>query len=130
MVSNWISRNSKRNKLFFNNYNNCETTKGQIVSSFFLIQKPDGKINYRFILNLKKLNAFVKTEHFKLEDLRAQFIGLLVASYPGIEYGTIYSKSLEKAKLEALEGNHIDFDRKMKIPAYRLKKTWVGGRRN
>lgn len=47
----------------------CEPTEGQFVSSFFLVPKPDG--NYRFILNLKKLNVFVKTEHFKLEDLRS-----------------------------------------------------------
>ncbi|XP_011858469.1 PREDICTED: uncharacterized protein LOC105556025, partial [Vollenhovia emeryi] len=47
----------------------CIATNGQFISSYFLIPKSDG--NYRFILNLKKLNKFVNTEHFKLEDLRA-----------------------------------------------------------
>ncbi|XP_067203951.1 uncharacterized protein [Linepithema humile] len=36
----------------------------------------------------------------------AQFIGLLVASCPGVEYGMIHSKSLEVAKLRALEENN------------------------
>ena len=40
----------------------------QFISSFFLVPKPDG--TDRFILNLKKLNQYVETEHFKLEDLR------------------------------------------------------------
>lgn len=44
-------------------------TEGQFLSSYFLAKKPDG--NNRFILNLKNLNAFVDTEHFKLEDLKA-----------------------------------------------------------
>lgn len=45
----------------------CEPTTGQFLS-FFLIKKPDG--SNRFILNLKGLNRFVQTQHFKLEDLR------------------------------------------------------------
>lgn len=44
----------------------CESSLNQFVSSIFLRQKPDG--SYRLILNLKKLNEFVASEHFKLED--------------------------------------------------------------
>lgn len=47
----------------------CDPTEGQFLSDYFLAKKPDG--SNRFILNLKKLNLFVETEHFKLEDLRA-----------------------------------------------------------
>lgn len=61
----------------------CVETAGQFISSYFLIQKPDG--NHRFILNLKRLNEFVQTEHFKLEDLRAA-CRLLT---PGMYMGTI-----------------------------------------
>ncbi|XP_018375483.1 PREDICTED: uncharacterized protein LOC108769154 [Trachymyrmex cornetzi] len=46
----------------------CKPIAGQFLSSYFLVQKPNG--DYRFILNLKKLNEFVEIEHFKMEDLR------------------------------------------------------------
>lgn len=46
----------------------CQPCEGQFISSFFLRQKPNGKM--RFILNLKQLNKFIDTEHFKIEDLR------------------------------------------------------------
>ena len=41
---------------------------GQFISSYFLVPKPDG--SFRFILNLKNLNTFIDTDHFKIEDLR------------------------------------------------------------
>lgn len=40
----------------------------QFVSGIFSIPKNDG--SHRFILNLKNLNKFVETSHFKLEDIR------------------------------------------------------------
>lgn len=46
----------------------CKPGRDQFLSSYFLVKKPDG--SYRFILNLKKLNKFIETNHFKLEDLR------------------------------------------------------------
>ena len=46
----------------------CGYEDGQFVSSYFLVPKPDG--SFRFILNLKKFNNFVFTEHFKIEDIR------------------------------------------------------------
>jgi len=39
---------------------------GQFISPFFVISKSSG--GWRFILNLKHLNLFVTTQHFKLED--------------------------------------------------------------
>lgn len=47
----------------------CIAEKPQFVSSYFLVPKADG--SERFVLNLKKLNEFIQTTHFKLEDSRA-----------------------------------------------------------
>lgn len=46
----------------------CNSIAGQFISDIFLIPKADG--SSRFILNLKKLNKYVQTEHFKMEDIR------------------------------------------------------------
>lgn len=44
----------------------CEPIEGQFISDIFLVPKTDG--SNRLILNLKKLNEFITTNHFKLED--------------------------------------------------------------
>ncbi|XP_061709647.1 uncharacterized protein LOC133519626 isoform X1 [Cydia pomonella] len=46
----------------------CQPSKDQFLSSIFTIPKKDG--SHRFILNLKCLNNFIITKHFKLEDVR------------------------------------------------------------
>lgn len=46
----------------------CAPEEPQFVSSYFLIPKADE--TFRFVLNLKKLNKFILTKHFKLEDGR------------------------------------------------------------
>lgn len=46
----------------------CHRSKNDFVSSIFLAPKPNGA--KRFILNLKALNKFVSTTHFKMEDHR------------------------------------------------------------
>nr|XP_046491856.1 uncharacterized protein LOC124223672 [Neodiprion pinetum] len=47
----------------------CSYSPGQFISTYFLAPKPNG--SDRFILNLKKLNTFIDTEHFKTEDIRS-----------------------------------------------------------
>lgn len=46
----------------------CALEDSRFVSSYFLLPKSDR--TFRFILNLKKLNEFIQTVHFKLEDGR------------------------------------------------------------
>lgn len=47
----------------------CVPIEGQFLSRLFLRQKSDG--SSRFILNLVSLNKFIKTEYFKLENLKS-----------------------------------------------------------
>lgn len=44
----------------------CQYRKGQFISLYFLVDKPNGE--KRFILNLKNLNKFIIAPHFKMED--------------------------------------------------------------
>ncbi|XP_036150166.1 uncharacterized protein LOC105830632 [Monomorium pharaonis] len=46
----------------------CRPEEPQFISSYFLTPKSDG--SYRFVLNLRKLNEFIRTKHFKMEDGR------------------------------------------------------------
>lgn len=46
----------------------CLPKQDQFLSPIFLTPKPNG--TFRFILNLKDLNKFIPTNHFKLEDIR------------------------------------------------------------
>lgn len=47
----------------------CKEEKGQFISSYFMVNKPDG--SNRFILNLRGLNQFIDTTHFKMKDIRS-----------------------------------------------------------
>lgn len=49
--------------------NKCKPCKNQFISSYFLVPKPNG--DYRFVLNLKKLNTFVSLSHFKMENFKS-----------------------------------------------------------
>ena len=46
----------------------CKPCPDQFISSYFLREKQNGE--KRFIFNLKKLNKFIDTPHFKIENLR------------------------------------------------------------
>ena len=46
----------------------CKKKSDQFLSPYFLVGRPDG--SHRFILNLKHLNKYIVTAHFKIEDVR------------------------------------------------------------
>lgn len=52
----------------------CAQCKDQFISSYFLVPKPDQ--SFRFIFNLKELNKYIKSTHFKLEDMKTA-LGLM-----------------------------------------------------
>lgn len=54
--------------LSINAISECFHKEGEFISNIFLVPKPNGE--KRFILNLKRLNKFVQTSHFKMEDYR------------------------------------------------------------
>ncbi|XP_045497532.1 uncharacterized protein LOC123695669 [Colias croceus] len=54
--------------LSINAISHCNHEPGEFLSSIFLVSKPNG--DKRFILNLKCLNKFIETKHFKMEDYR------------------------------------------------------------
>lgn len=47
---------------------NCKPNKRQFLSNQFLVPKPSGF--FRFTLNLKKLNKFINTNNFQMEDIQ------------------------------------------------------------
>lgn len=56
----------------------CSPCENQFISPIFTVPKPNGK--HRFILNLKGLNKFIQTNHFKMEDHRTA-LKLLQSNY-------------------------------------------------
>lgn len=46
----------------------CKPCDNQFISSYFLVEKANKE--FRFVLNLKKLNKFIQANHFKMEDGR------------------------------------------------------------
>ena len=59
----------------------CAEIEGQILSSYFLIKKPDG--SDRLILNLKYLNEFVDKKYFMMEDIRSATQLIFPGDYMG-----------------------------------------------
>lgn len=49
--------------------NKCNHERGKFLSPYFLVPKSDG--GFRFVINLKCLNKYIKAPHFKLEDYRS-----------------------------------------------------------
>lgn len=55
--------------LIINAISYCDHEPDEFISSVFLVPKPNG--DKRFIINLKCLNKFIETKHFKMEDYRS-----------------------------------------------------------
>lgn len=59
-------------------------------------------------------NALLRRDSCKIRDL-AQFIGILVAACPGIEYGWLYTKILEREKSIALSRSHENYNARLHL---------------
>ena len=77
MANQTISRNIDK-LLAVGTISVCKPSKGQFLSPCFLVPKSDG--SQRLILNLKKLNEFLRPEYFKLEDRRLA-LSLIQSNY-------------------------------------------------
>lgn len=76
------------------------------------------------IFNLTK--NLCKLESSKIRDV-AKLIGTLISACPGVKYGWLYTKQLEREKFLALKISNDNYDAKMKI-THRMKKDlhwWI-----
>ncbi|XP_030750160.1 uncharacterized protein LOC115877950 [Sitophilus oryzae] len=63
---------------------------------------------------LKSIKSFLLRKSCKIIHF-AQLLGLLNAACPGIKYGRLYTKTLERAKYLALRANYGNYKSKMKL---------------
>lgn len=84
---------------------------GFIINSRTLhVELPPEKIN-RII---KEVQKFITIKKCKIRSF-AQLVGLLVSACPGIEYGWLYTKELERCKFLNLQGDG-NYEKFMSIP--------------
>lgn len=83
----------------------------ELDSQDMLVKLPDTKKNK--ILN--KVNEILKFKPLSIRDF-ASFLGLLCSACPGISYGWLYTKELERQKFLALHKHNDDYDKIMSIP--------------
>lgn len=62
----------------------------------------------------KEIDKFLGLQRCKIREF-AQFIGLLISACPAIEYGWMYTKSIERLKFLSLKPN-LDYNAYMNIP--------------
>lgn len=80
----------------------------------------------------KKKTIYTKAKEFyvkktcKIREL-AQFLGLLIASCPAIQYGTLYTKNLEREKYLSLVKENGNYESRMNLPKKLLPdlKWWI-----
>lgn len=58
----------------------CTPVKSQFLSRIFTVTKPNGSL--KFILNIKELNNFIITDHFKMEDYHRTTTNLVILIWP------------------------------------------------
>lgn len=97
-------------KSFFVPSNEIEYLGFVINSSKMTVTLPLRKKN----LILKLCNNIQSKNCFVIRDI-ASFIGNLVASLPGVLYGALYYRFLEKCKIDALRSSRGDFDSTMTL---------------
>ena len=63
---------------------------------------------------IKACRQLMNSKFAKIESV-AQVIGLMVSSFPGVEYGRLHYRSLETAKIEALRYSRGNFKSLMSV---------------
>lgn len=98
------------------NFSKCQLDPNQtckflgfiLDSKEMCVRLPDKKREN--ILSL--VNKFLKIDQCKIQDL-AQFLGVLVAACPGIQYGWLYTKRMERLKFIALREQDNNYEAKV-----------------
>ncbi|KAJ8041499.1 hypothetical protein HOLleu_12330 [Holothuria leucospilota] len=71
-----------------------------------------------------RVSQMLHTPLVKIQSL-AEVIGILVSNFPGVQYGPLHYRSLEKDKISALKKSHGNFDSTLALsPSSRSELIW------
>lgn len=91
----------------------CKYLGFMLDSKSMTMSLPSSKID--LITDL--LKSFKRRKHCKIREF-SQLLGLLNSACPGVKYGLVYTKLLEREKFLALKHHNENYDAHMKIPEY------------
>ena len=83
----------------------------------FILNSTNMTVRLTVVRIERVISACVKLRNKNTDSIRnvAQVIGLMVSSFPGVEYGQLFYRSLEIQKIKALNESRGDFDQMMPV---------------